>query len=533
MEPAAIQSSVLNFNMRDSHTAHKSGNLNSFNTRILEGTSSSAPHGTEEGYSDHQGPMTFQHHHQQYQNQRNQLQQQNQHQHQQHQQHEHSFQHQHQQHTEMQKLQLQQQQQQQQQHLLHQQHQRQSQMSSLSRNDFISSGSNPVKGYSIDPNLFHQHQQEQQHLQQQAQLQNFQFQRAVLPNDHQRQHPAVVGASAANFGSMSGALRQRQQHLLASAASCNPSIWGVPELAPHNDDSTTGRKRGIASVQGEITNPGSSNWNPSKANPKQAQRSEKKREQEKQRRCDLNEKFAALIHVVKRIENEEEDVERKRHEEAMRKRKAEQEAKELEEQQGQAKNSNRANGEGNEEDEGSENGSGDNDAATSSTENARKKQKVDNKDIDSLSSTAEMISTERRDFKRRFPCFISPSNRSNLVARAVSHLLKYSKIRKKLNDDLDAMRKKVDKVRRGSTESEEKLNEINFVGAMPTPSTSNPMIMPVGDNSEDTDSAEKPLADKASLPSSTTVSKDDELQQLQQQQQPQVRSNQLVQIFWL
>ena len=558
MEPAAIQSSVLNFNIRDSHTAHKSGNLNSFNPSILEGTSSSAPHGTKEGYSDHQGPMIFQQHQQQqqqqYQHQRNQLQQQNQQQHQQ-QQHQQQQQHghscQHQQHTEMQ------QQQQQQQRLLQQQHQHQSQMSSLSRNDFISPGSNPVKGYSIDPNLFHQHQQEQQHLQQQAQLQNFQFQRAVLPNDHPLPHPGVVGSSVANFGSMSGALRQlqrqRQQHLLASAASCNPSIWDAPppgaasrhshlslELAPRNDDRTTGRKRGIASVQGDITNPGNSNWNTSKVNPKQAQRSEKKREQEKQRRSDLNEKFATLIHVVRRIENEEEDVERKRtlHEEAMRKRKVEQEGKELKEQQVQAKISNGVKEEGNQEAEKSENGSGDNDSTISSAENARKKQKVENKVIDSWSSTAEMISTERRDFKRRFPCFISPSNRSDLVARAVSHLLKYTKIRNKLNGDLDAMMEKVKEVRRGNTESKKKLSEMNFAGAMLTPSTSNPMIMTVGDNSEDTDSAEKPLAkddiDKASAPSSTIVIKDDdELQQLQQQQQPQVRNNQLFQIFVL
>jgi len=455
---------------------------------------------------------------------RHQLEQQQQHE------HKHHLQYQH--HNEMQKIHLQQHQQHQQRLL----QQRQSQMSSRHNNDFRGAGSSHIKGY-IDPNHFHQQQQLQlklqlqqdEHMQQQqVQLQNFQLQRA-LPNHQQRQHH--VGASG-NFGTMADTLRHRQHHLLASAASCNPSIWGVPppvissrhqhllerELKPCNDYGAS-RKRTSTAVSGDTANTGNSNRNNSKTDSKQTVRSEKKRDQEKQRRSDLNEKFAALIQVVKRIETEDDEVEQKGAEvdEVKRKRKLEQEAEEWE-VQAQSKNTKSEEREGTEEDAGLYNGSGD--GSTSSTENSRKKLKVDIASI-SVSSTAMMISAGRRDFKRRFPCFISPSNRSDLIARAVSHLIEYSKIRNKLNVDIDALRNRVEDVRRGNAESEQKL-------MMASPSA-NPMIVLADDNSKITDNADSSLATgdtdkKPSPPSSMTVTKDElhQPQQQQQQQQPQM-----------
>ena len=331
---------------------------------------------------------------------------------------------------------------------------------------------------------------------------------------------------------MTETLRQRQEHLLASAPSGNHPVWGLPpsgvsprhqhllerELIARNDNGAATRKRDLTAVSGGIADQGGISWKNPKIDSKQAMRSEKKREQEKQRRSDLNEKFAALIHVVKRIETEDDEVERKRAqaEEAIRKRRAEQEAKE-EDEETKIEKIKAGKEDRNEENVQSDNGSIEGSNAVAET--SRKKQEAEIEST-SVSAIAELISAERRSFKRRFPCFISPSNRSDLIARAVSHLMKYSKIRNRLNEDLDVIGKKLEEVTRRNEESEQKLNQMEGVGMMAATST-NPMITTTGDSKGEGATGGELYGTDTTKPPPPTAATKSELQQQQEQQQQQ------------
>lgn len=335
------------------------------------------------------------------------------------------------------------------------------------------------------------------------QLQTFQLQR-VLPNHQQNQHRAETQAS---FGNMTGSMKQQPQNLIASAVACNQKIWGTSQRSGassrHRNLLQSGSlKRCTTATSTGVSNSGNKNWNESKKDMKQSFRCLKKREQEKQRRFDLNDKFGKLIEIVKRIESEDEEIEQKRilEEEGIRKRKSDEEKEEKEETV--------------ETNAGLNNSSGD----TSPPEKPKKKSKVD-KPV-STSSICEMISAERRDFKRRFPCFISPSNRSDVIARSVSHLLKYIKLRKCLGQDLASLSKRVEEKRRENTQLELKLEGIEGPNVMANPLT-NPMTVAFKNNSEGTDSAEKSTAigatNEDSFPFSMTMN-EDRMQQTQQQQ---------------
>jgi len=438
------------------------------------------------------------------------------------------------QHNEIQRIQLQQQHhRQQQQHLLHQQQQRQSQINSNRTNEFHGPGPGQFKDY-IDQNHFHQRQQEHQqlhiklhlqqgeHAQQHTHLQSFHMQRA-LPSHTQRQHHVVTQAG---YGSMADTLRQRQQHLLASAASCNPTLWGVPppgaasrqlhhlerKLTSRHDSSTTNRKRVIAAVSGNIARPNSS---------KQSKRSEKKREQEKQRRSDLNEKFASLIRVVKRIENEDEEIDRKRTkmEDDRRRKKIEQkvEKNEDESKHESAKTESKAERVGF---AGSNDGPAD--GSTFFIENSRKIMKID-ETPKSVSAAIEMISAERRDFKRRFPCFISPSNRSDLISRAVSHLVKYSKVRNILNNNLESLREQVEGIKWKNLESKRKLRQLENISASNVSKNSvTTTARAVNDSKVSCSFPKRHATDKTSNKSSMPGNKDETMQSRTQQSQHQL-----------
>jgi ParB-like chromosome segregation protein Spo0J len=110
--------------------------------------------------------------------------------------------------------------------------------------------------------------------------------------------------------------------------------------------------------------------------------------------------------------------------------------------------------------------------------------------------------------------------------------MKYSKIRNKLNEDLNSVRKNVEEARRKNAESEQTIKEMEGVGTM-TASAANQLISTPDDNSAGTGRAKNPLGegdvDESKHPPSTTETKDriqqPLQQQQQQQQQPQVRSH--------
>lgn len=143
----------------------------------------------------------------------------------------------------------------------------------------------------------------------------------------------------------------------------------------------------------------------------------RKREQEKQRRLDLNVEYNSLIQLVAQIEKE---LERDQRLEDLQATEEEQDETKMEEPY----------------------------------------VKKSNPDAGSTPSTIAMESAARRDFLRRFPCSITPSNRADLIARAVSHLLRYNMVHNKQDDDIRALKRKIEKAERKKKESEQKILQI-------------------------------------------------------------------------
>jgi hypothetical protein len=199
---------------------------------------------------------------------------------------------------------------------------------------------------------------------------------------------------------------------------------------------------------------------------------EKKRNLEKLRRADINDKFSALIQVVKRIETEENGMERKRREEQQQQKLKEQQEREQKNDDDDDNNNNngKKKEDGGIEGEGKE---GELRVAVGTKEEHhhqrngndnsknKKKRKVDMTTLPA-ESTAVIIAT--KEFKHRFPYFISPNNRADLIARTVSHLEWYSKIQNKQRTEMTNLREQLDKLKREEEESAQKLKDFEGDG---------------------------------------------------------------------
>jgi len=253
-------------------------------------------------------------------------------------------------------------------------------------------------------------------------------------------------------------------------------------------------------------------------------RSEKKRNQEKVRRSNLNEKYTALIQIVKRIEAEEDQMERtrrrqqdvakltKRNEEEAQKRQQEKEEQEQEQNQKDVEGTTSGTIEDGGDVDGSENKQQlkekegqEQDASVTidireelglqnlTKENEDEKQKMTKKeeekkmmttanmnsktsttggskkkDIAMLSAeaSATIIMAARKEFKKKFPCFISPSNRADLIARTVSHLGRFGDIHLQQRDTIRALQKKLDAINAAKEESLASIQHIEEMNAM-------------------------------------------------------------------
>ena len=463
------------------------------------------------------------------------------------------------QHTQIQKIQQQHHHNlQQQKHFFDQQKKRQPQASSRTYDGYRMSGSSRYNG-KTNPNQFHQRLKEQQEFQLKLQLQqdkHMKQQQSKPQNDHTQNmlptHQAYqqqIGPLG-RFESMADP-RLRQNHEVASANSCTPDIWGVPppgaqlsqqhrnlsekELTPSRFENTSSNNGVNPSQTDSKTAVSGRNTELQKnKDPKRALRSERKREQEKQRRFDLNEKFTALIEVVKRIETEDDEIERKKQQDQEEKLKTTSTTEKTIADSQANKNKKRGRNQRNVKDAEGPNNNIEEDFHQQ-PETSKKKQKVDMLSSSEI-STAVVISAARCDFRRRFPCFISSSNRSDLIARAISHLVRFGFMRNKLCDDIDAMREELRDVKRANNESEYKLQQMgggNNFGMMKTPPM-NQMYAEDNQSGGVTADFKKPISTSDNIenqsPSAVITTEDGmrqnedgSQQKLQQQQQCQVR----------
>ena len=84
----------------------------------------------------------------------------------------------------------------------------------------------------------------------------------------------------------------------------------------------------------------------------------------------------------------------------------------------------------------------------------------------SAEATAAIIMAARKEFKKKFPCFISPSNRADLIARTVSHLGRFGDIHLQQRDTIRVLQKKLDAINAAKEESLASLQHIEEMNAM-------------------------------------------------------------------
>lgn len=351
-----------------------------------------------------------------------------------------------------------------------------------------------------------QQQQQQQYLFQQQY--NNTFDPQGLMN---RQAQAAAGTKRPN---MAVAGQQQQQHKKHHKSSAAAAAQGM-DMA---------RLMGGGGGRNSTTKTSAAHLKSMRTKNIERLRSEKKRNQEKVRRSNLNEKYTALIQIVKRIEAEEDQMERtrrrqqdvakatKRNEEEAQKRQQEKEEQEQEQNQKDVEGTTSGTIEDGGDVDGSENKQQvkekegqEQDASVTidireelglqnlTKENEDEKQKMmkkeeekkmmttanmnsktsttggsKKKDIAMLSAeaTAAIIMAARKEFKKKFPCFISPSNRADLIARTVSHLGRFGDIHLQQRDTIRVLQKKLDAINAAKEESLASLQHIEEMNAM-------------------------------------------------------------------
>eukprot|EP00536_Pseudo-nitzschia_multiseries_P013028 jgi/Psemu1/33883/gm1.33883_g len=239
---------------------------------------------------------------------------------------------------------------------------------------------------------------------------------------------------------------------------------------------TTSRKRSITTVALDNGNnnadkstesiEGHTDCDPNN-NAKRSIRSERKRELEKQRRLDLNERYNTLITVLSRIEKEDEQ--------------RDMQPSNQDEERAQS---------GSSESDPSEQGNG-TEKSPSTTQSETGPQE------NSARTAAAMTSAARLEHKRLFPTHISSSNRADLIARTVSHLALYGRIRKQQESTIRSLKDKLKEMERNRAENERKLKDIEGYGGGAAAATmAQPLAIPlsatVGDGGKDTTVKSKP-----------------------------------------